>query len=304
MKRMIFLLTLLRFPILLLVICIIAGSAMAKSIDDFNRVLPQEIDGWKKADKPVTYDNKTLYDYINGGAELYIAYNFQKMYAFRYTASDESEIIIDIFDMGKSFDAYGIFSHGREEDDKKLGQGSEYNSGLLTFWKEHYYVSILAFPETESKAQTVKKLGRLLADAIPGTGEIPPIVNLLPAENLVPYSTHYFHHHILVNSHYYIANENILHIDDTTQAVLARYRIEGDTFYMLLVDYQNSQKAQEAQKSFLQHYLPDAVEGIKELDDGKWTGCKLKDKLLIVIFNSPTKDVLTSYLELVKTDFP
>jgi hypothetical protein len=292
------------FAILLMFICIVAGNAMAVSIDDFDKALPPEIDGWKKAGSPVTYDNKSLYDYINGGAELYIAYNFQKMYAFRYTVGDDSEIIIDIFDMGKSYDAFGIFSHGREEDDKKLGQGSEYNSGLLTFWKDRYYVSILAFPETESKAQTVKKLGAMLADVIPGTGEMPPIVDLLPAENLVPYSTHYFHHYILVNSHYYIANENILNIDGTTHAVLARYRIEGNTFYMLLVDYENTQKAKEAQKSFLQHSLPDAQEGIKELDDGKWTGCKLKDKLLVVIFNSPTKDVLISYLELVKPKCP
>jgi len=277
---------------------------MAVSIDDFNKALPPEIDGWTKADTPVTYDNKSLYEYINGGAELFIAYNFEKMFAFRYTASDESEIVIDIFDMGKSYDAYGIFSHGREEDDKKLGQGSEYNSGLLTFWKDRYYVSILAFPETETKAQTVKKLGRVLADAIPAIGESPPIVNLLPPKNLVPYSTHYFHHHILVNSHYYIASENILNIDDTTHAVLARYKMKGDRFYMLLVNYQNNQKAQEAQKSFLQNYLPEAQEGIKELEDGKWTGCKIKDNLLVVVFNSPTKDVLVSYLKLVAAEHP
>jgi len=304
MKRLTYFLLRKTFAVFLLFICVVAGDTMAVTVDDFDNALPPEIDGWKKADKAVTYDNKSLYDYINGGAELYIAYNFQKMYAFRYTAGDDSEIVIDIFDMGKSYDAYGIFSHGREADDEKLGQGSEYNSGLLTFWKDHYYVSILAFPETESKAQTVKKLGGLLADAIPGTGESPPIVDLLPAENLVPYSTHYFHHYILVNSHYYIANENILNIDDTTHAVLARYRIDGNTFYMLVVVYENAHKAQEAQKSFLQHYLPDAQDEVKKMDDGKWTGCKLEDSLMVVIFNSPTKDILTSYLELVRTDFP
>jgi len=278
------------------------GYAMAVSIDDFDKVLPGEIDGWEKVDKPVTYDNKSLYEYINGGAELYIAYNFKEMYAFRYTAGDESEIVIDIFDMGKSYDAYGIFSHGREEDDQKLGQGSEYNSGLLTFWKDRFYVSILAFPETEEKAQTVKKLGQILADAIPETGPHPPIVDLLPLESLVPNSAHYFHHHILVNSHYYIASENILRIDGTTHAVLARYKKEGNTFYMLLVDYPNRPKAQEAYESFLLHYLPDAQEGVKKLEDGKWTGCRLKDNFLIIVFNSPTKDVLKSYMNMVATD--
>jgi len=73
---------------------------------------------------------------------------------------------------------------------------------------------------------------------------------------------------------------------------------------MLVVVYENAHKAQEAQKSFLQHYLPDAQDEVKKMDDGKWTGCKLEDSLMVVIFNSPTKDILTSYLELVRTDFP
>lgn len=270
---------------------------MASSIDDFSKALPVEIDGWQKAGNPVTYDQKTLYEYIDGGAELYIAYDFRALYAFRYTSGNDMEIVIDIFDMGSSYDAFGVFSHGREVDDKELGQGSEYNSGLLTFWKDRYYVSILAYPETEQKAATVKKLGGILADKIAATGDLPPILELLPQKHLVPDSVHYFHHYILVNSHYFIAGDNILNIESDTPSVLAKYHMEDRNFYMLLVQYPDEKKAQKAHESFLQHYLASAPEGISESKEGTWTGCRRQDRILVVVFNAPAKETLMSYLE-------
>ena len=275
---------------------------MALSLDHVYKILPSEIDGWKKTDKPVTYTKDSLYDYINGGAELYISYNFEKLLAVKYEAGENSEIIVDFFDMGSSYDAFGIFSYGREDEDKRVGQGSEYNSGLLTFWKDHYYVSILAYPETEKKKQIVLKLGQLLAEAIPKSGTLPPILSRLPKDNLIPESIRYLHHYVVLNNHYFIANENILQIDNNTQTALAKYKIDDDNFYLLLLLYPNNQKAHKAYESFLKHSLPDAQEGMINLSDGKWTGCRQRDNLLVIVFRSPTKDVLTSYLQLVMKD--
>jgi len=280
----------------------LAQFSMAGSIDDFNKALPAEIDGWQKMNPPVTYDQKTLYEYIDGGAELYIAYDFQKLYAFRYTAGEDEEIVIDIFDMGSSYDAYGVFSHGREVDDKALGQGSEYNSGLLTFWKDRYYVSILAYPETGQKAGIVQKLGRMLAEAISTTGNLPPIVALLPQKGLIPDSIHYFHHPILVNSHFFIATDNILNIDNDTPSVLAKYDADGRMFYMLLVQYPGESKGRNAYESFLTHYLVGAQDGVLVSQEGTWTGCRRKDSLLVVVFNSPTREILESYLNEAAAD--
>jgi hypothetical protein len=286
----------------MLVVLTLGQLSAAGSVDDFSGVLPSEIDGWKKADNPITYDQKTLYEYIDGGAELYIAYDFRKLYAFRYTSGDDAEIVIDIFDMGNSYDAFGVFSHGREVDDKTLGQGSEYNSGLLTFWKERYYVSILAYPETEQKAKIVQKLGRLLADSISATGDIPPVVSLLPEEGLVEDSIHYFHHPILVNSHYFIATDNILDIGGDTPSVLAKYDVDGRMFYMLLVHYPDESKARSAQESFLTHFLQGSRESILKSAEGTWTGCRRKGGVLVVVFNSPTREILESYLERAAAD--
>lgn len=289
-----------RLVFLLILLAMAVETTMAYSFNEFFSVLPAELSGWRKADPQEIFSKSALYEYIDGGAELYISYGFQKLLAIRYRDQAEEEIVIDIFDQGNSYDAYGVFSHGREREDHLFGQGSEYNSGLLTFWKDRYYISILAYPETAQKKEVVFKLGRLLADAIPAEGELPPILSLLPQDNLLPESIRYFHHYIWVNSHFFIANENILQIDDETQAVLAKYRSEETAFRLLLALYPDKAKALEARESFLRNYLADAQEGVAELSDGLWTGCRLEGNLLAIIFNAPTKEVLTSYLQMVK----
>ena len=275
-------------------------STMEFPIEDFNSVLPDEIGGWKKAASPEIYDKTNLYDYIDGGAELYISYNFQNLLAVRYKGEGEEEIVIDIFDMGNSQDAFGVFSHGREQDDGLVGQGSEYGGGLLTFWKDRYYISVMAYPETEKKKELVLELGRKLAASIPAKGALPPVLALLPEENLVRDSIRYFHHYIWLNSHFFIANENILQIDDETQAVLAKYKTGDKIFHLLVALYPDEEGAKKAAESFFLNYLPDARNGIAELPDGRWTGCRIEGRLLSIVFNASGKDILTSYLQMIE----
>jgi len=278
-----------------------AGVAMAQSLENLYSVLPAEVSGWKKAEPPETYDKNNLYDYIDGGAELYISYNFQRLLAVRYQAGPEEEIVVDIFDMGNSYNAFGLFSHGREREDGLAGQGSEYNAGLLTFWKDRFYVSILAYPETEAKKETVLAIGRALADAVPEEGQLPPVIGLLPQANLIPESIRYFHHYIWLNSHFFVANQNILLIDDETQAVLAKYETGDKPLHLLVALYADAAKAKEAGQSFLRNYLPDASEGMSRLPDGRWTACRVEGNRLSIVFNTPSREAAISYLGMIGT---
>ena len=288
-----------RLVLCLALIIFSAGVAMSQSLEKLYSILPAEVSGWKKAEPPETYDKSNLFDYIDGGAELYISHNFQKLLAVLYKGAGEEEIVIDIFDMGNSYNAFGLFSHGREHEDGIVGQGSEYDAGLLTFWKDRYYVSILAYPETEAKKEIVIELSRTLADAVPKEGKVPPVIGLLPQPNLIPESVRYFHHYIWLNSHFFIANENILLIDDETQAVLAKYKTDGKPVHLLIALYLDAAKAKKAEQSFLRNYLKDAREGMARLPDGLWTGCRVEGNRFSAVFNAPSQAAASSYLDLI-----
>lgn len=261
-------------------------TAMPDSVSAFDKILPGTIDGWKKAGPPDLYTPETLSKYIDGGAELYISYGFRGALALKYVDAAENEIAVDIFDMGASADAFGVFAHTRETIAAEVGQGSEYAAGLLTFWKDRYYVSILTYPETPAKKDVVFRLGRAIAGAIKEEGPLPPILAVLPAEGLIPESVHYFHHYVWLNSFQFVSDENVLDIDAATPAVLAKYKRGNAAWSLLLVRYPDTSRAEAAARRFKERVLGNAPDGLL-LKDGRWTGLLGRGNLVRVVFNAP-----------------
>jgi hypothetical protein len=105
------------------------------------------------------------------------------------------------------------------------------------------------------------------------------------------------HHHTLLNYHFYLADENILNLGQQTDAVLAVYQWSGKRAHLLLVSYPNEEKAAEAHKGFLHHYLPEAksTEAV-QLEDGKWSATGLKSKFLTVVLEADTRPLAENLL--------
>jgi hypothetical protein len=281
-------------------IVFMGGIAMSESVSEFNQVLPETIDGWKKSEPPDQYTAENLSTYIDGGAELYISYNFKNALSVKYKDSADNEITVDIFDMGTSYDAFGVFAHSRETIATDVGQGSEYASGLLTFWKDRYYVSILAYPETAKKREVVFKLGQAIAGGIKSEGPLPPVLALLPTENLMPETVRYFHHYIWLNSFYFVSNENVLNIGSDTPTALAKYRQAGSTFFLLLVRYPDAARAEAAAVQFRQKVLGGAADGMGQLKGGRWTGVQSRGDLISVVFSAPDAATVRDVLAKIK----
>jgi hypothetical protein len=296
---------------LFFLVCILLAGAVMGQIEAVPEAsLPEEFLGWKSlpGDQKV-YDSETLYDYIDGGAELYLSYGFRHLVSRRYVREGESDIIVDLFDMGDSQNAFGVFLHSREVVESRFGQGSQYTEGLLLFWKGRYYVSILASPETAASRDATLDLARRIDASILEEGRVPDVVALLPREGLVEESIRFFRHYIWLNSHYYVADENILHIDDSTDAVLAKYEHRGgesgasgprDRGVLLVVRYGGAAEADAAYGDFTKHYLPELSEStVVRIEDDTWTGCRLSGNLIVVVFNCKTDEEALQLVEAV-----
>jgi len=273
---------------------------MPDNMNDLFQALPESVAGWTKPGEPAFYTPETLSNYIDGGAELFLSFNFKGALSAKYTDEAENEITVDVFDMGSSFDAFGVFAHSRESIDNAFGQGSEYAAGLLTFWKDRYYVSILAYPETPAKKDVVFELGRTVAGAIPVEGALPPVLALLPPENLIPESVHFFHHYVWLNSFYFVSNDNVLNIAGDTPAALGRYRQAGAAFYLLLVRYPDSARAETAAALFREKILNAAPDGLGKLSDGRWTGLRRRGDLVAAVFGAPDPASVKAMLDKIK----
>lgn len=270
---------------------------------DLDTLLPVEINGWSVSEKDEFFDPETIFDYIDGAGEIYRAYNFKSLLARQFSKEGQPNIIIDLFDMGSAKDAFGIFTHSLEEEDVGIGQGGTYMGGLLSFWKARYFVSLYAEEETPEAKDALFSLANQIASLIKDEGPIPEIVSFLPEEYLQRSKIRYFHNYIILNYHFFVADDNILYLDQETDATLGLYEKDGEKFYLLLVLYPEVQKAKKAYDNFLALYMPDAEKtNVVKTEDGKWTAARLNKGLLSVIFNALSESQALEILDRVKTD--
>lgn len=267
------------------------GQDMMKLLDDLT------VENWNLSEGNY-YNQDNLFDYINGGAELYLSYGFQGLINRIYQREDQPDIIVDVFDMGTSSNAFGIFSHGCEQVSREVGQGSQYTVGLLQFWKNHYYISLLASPETPQSKETVYRIARFIEKRIKKEGALPAILEHLPEEHLLPATIRYFKHHAWQNTHYFITTENIFNITGNTEAVLAKYQGLG---ILMLVKYPLEAEANASLNNFIKNLTPeDPVNKIVQIEDGTWIGGRLSGNLLIMVFDAPNEDAIHKLLHSIK----
>ncbi len=276
-------------------------DANSKDKKDFlGKLLPREINGWEAKEKDKLYDSQTIFNYIDGAGEIYRSYNFKLLLARRFSKEGQPDIVADLFEMPSSQDAFGVFTHSPEGEDAGVGRESTYEGGLLSFWKGCFYISLYAEEETEEAKKALLTLGKKVASAIEEEGKKPDIIALLPEEALVEKSIHYFHNHMILNYHFYVSDENILLLDQETEAALAVYREKNEKFHLLVIHYPEKSEASRALESFIEIYMPDAKEpGLLLTEDGKWTAARVKKDFLVILFNGPSADYAKGMLEQV-----
>ncbi len=264
------------------------------------RAVPNEILGWKVTDTVETYDRESIFDYINGAGEVYRSYGFRDVTVWRFSKPDAPEITVEIFDMGSPEDAYGVFSYTRESEESGIGGGYEQRGSVLCFWQNRYYVCLAAYESTDDVRQAVTMLARSIAQQLPQSDGIPPLIGLLPQEGLIEHTQRFFHIHASLNYHYFLAEQNILRLSESTNAVLGVY--ESGTTYLLCVEYPSAQEAEEAYGSFVENYLPEAAgTGVAMVDVGKWVSATKPGRYVIIALDAVSRESATELTDAMKS---
>jgi hypothetical protein len=266
---------------------------------DLARYLPKEIQGWKVWGKDESYDRQTIFDYIDGGGEVYRSYNFRGLLVRHLHDEAAAEITMDFFDMGTPTDAYGVFTHDLEGEKIDIGQDAVYKGGLLSFWRDRFFVAVYCEEETDEIKSGILETGQYISRAIGTEGRRPDLISLVPRE-LFNGDIRYFHTHAILNYHFFVSNENIMNLDAKTEAVLARPAQKGAKERLLIVRYADAEKAAAAKDSFVKAYMPDATaQGIVRTEDGTWTGVRVVKNLAVVIFHAASENDANSALSSV-----
>ena len=270
----------------------VTGDISGGAVKDLGPLIPKQVLDWKASGEDAVYDRKTLYDYMDGGAEVYLAFDFREVFVRKYGDAAGNEIVLDIYDMGSPAEAFGMFSCDRQDPEAGIGQGSEYGPGLLRFWRGRYFVSITVSGNEDKAEMAVLDLGKAVAPLIGPDGAPPDMIKLLPAAGLKPGKTAYFHNHVHLSNRYFVSAENILDLDERTECLFAEYgSAGGGSARLLVVRYPGAERARAAADSFRKSFLPQAdADGAALTEKKKWSTIKMRDNVLAVVFEASSRE--------------
>ncbi|MGB9763995.1 MAG: DUF6599 family protein [Candidatus Saccharicenans sp.] len=294
--------------------------------------LPETIDGWTLSGPPQKITRETIFDYIDGGGELYLAYKFNQLMVWKYQSEkdSENEIVVEVYEMQNPQETFGLLSLDWTGEPVALKPEPEtppespvsptftalYGDGLLRARVDNLYLRILASRETPIIKETILNLGKIIA-AEGSHSTLPDILAVLKSKvgsswQIKKERTSYFHSYLILNSLYYLSHENILHLGPDCEAIYTEWENKKTgnkkSVRMIIIKYPSHQAASQALDEFKPAYVPEKaaaevkpsspeVEKALPLEDG-WAGWKLDGNFLTLVFEAPDESAVEELFSL------
>jgi hypothetical protein len=265
--------------------------------------LPETVGDWTRTAAPRRIDAAGIFDYMDGAGELYLAYRFGHLDVAEYASPDGGDILVELYWMGTSDDAYGLLSGDWGGDPVALAGSPPappralYGAGLLRIWSADLYARVMATRESGASRDAVLALGRVIVAG--RSAPAPPrLASALPevvaGTALRPDTVCFFRSHLVLNSAYFLAQRDILGLGPSVAAVTARY----GTARVVLVLYPDANAARVALGQFRKAYLPEAPAGeggLLRIESG-WSGFRLTGRGLALVFDAPGREAADALL--------
>ncbi|KPK07370.1 MAG: hypothetical protein AMS20_02900 [Gemmatimonas sp. SG8_28] len=144
------------------------------------------IDGWTPVGEVRVYDADNLWEYINGAAELFVAYDVQACRTADLSSGD-LVVTVDLYDMGEPLNAFGVFSRERTGQRTAVSGATDATVSppyLALLLKGSTYAKINVL-EGELTQQSAGALLEALAAQLPGDTALPVELDRLPREGRI-----------------------------------------------------------------------------------------------------------------------
>jgi hypothetical protein len=203
---------------------------------DAARLLPR-VDGWKLETAPARYTPETIFEYLDGGADAFLAYDFQELTSATYVNGKKVELTADLYRLPDAARAFGIYSQERRPGSTKMPGKLEgvASADHLESVAGVYYVK-LALPGG-GDAAVLPKFAERIAARLSGPRELPAVLACFPDKGKQPRSEKLTAHDFL--------GHRFLH-DGAT----APYEIEGARFRLFAVEGKDESDARNMVAAF------------------------------------------------------
>ena len=239
------------------------------------------VGGMESSDSPDTYFPETLFEYINGAAEIYLAYDFKELIVAEYKKRDSADsVAVEIYDMGNHKNSFGIYSAERYPDNKFLTLGTQgyIEEGALNFLIGQYYVKLLCFDCENRSGKWLQAFSEEIVNQVEDRGGFPVYLQAFPKEGLVP-NTEKF---ILRN----VMGYKFLH-----DGYVVSYKTEKHAFDCFLIEGMNPEDATDMLNKYLEAKGAESVQKISR-------GFRIKDRYYQNIYLAQVNNVLCGVMKI------
>jgi len=128
----------------------------------------EDFKGYEKTYGPTIYDRETIFDYLDGGAEIYLSLNFRELLNFELEeiGKGKMRIIVDVYDMKtklNSEEILEIVKSGKEislDKDKK----AYLSVNMIEFSQREYFVRVQTYSSVDPNI--IKRVASTVSSAI------------------------------------------------------------------------------------------------------------------------------------------
>jgi hypothetical protein len=225
----------------------------AKNVSDLSSLLPKVLN-WELPEKPESYLPETLFEYINGAAEIYLVYDFQELIVAQYeNQGSPASLTLEIYDMGREKNSFGIYSAERFPDSNflSIGNGGYVEEGALNFIVDKYYIKLLCFDCQDDSENILKYFSQEIMKKFKEPRRLPILLSSFPRKGLIK------------NSEKFVLR-NFLGYSFLHDGYVARYKLDELEFECFIIEGDSVEDAQ----SMLNQYLDKKKENVHKISQG------------------------------------
>jgi len=253
-----------------------------------------EIAGWRQSGEVQTFSPKTLFEYINGDADLYLMYDLQELKVTEYLNEKKASVIVDVYRHKTPTHAFGIYSQERLPNANFLDIGAQgyIEQNILNFLTGPYYVKINSYSTGAEDREILLTFAKKVAENLGEKGRLPSILSSFPQEGKKN------------NSEKFISI-NFLGYSFLHSAFTAEYELSGTKFKLFVIEGANGNDCRDMVQKYLQqtgNTKKNIVEGIYTISDSYHgeIGFYWKGKFIWGILNLNEASLRSTYLKLLE----
>lgn len=227
----------------LLFVSLVTGVSrpVLASSSDWKTFIFPEVAGWKRSVEIQTFSPKTLYEYIDGAADLYLMYDFEELKVAEYQNEKKASVTVDVYFHKTPIHAFGIYSQERLPNANFINVGAQgyIENNVLNFLTGPYYVKISGYNTGAEDQEILLTFAKKVAESLGEKGSLPSVLSSFPEEGKKR------------NSEKFIT-KNFLGYSFLHSAFIADYEVSQKKFNLFVIEGVNQKDCRDMVQKYLQ----------------------------------------------------